>query len=287
MPTPERLSEIRSLLMRETIRADAAGTALEFSTLQPLYAERNTSGVDLSQKVGRLCHIEHLCNDIAAGRFTLANIGPAVWGDDLENVLRDATFFDPVTGGDIEIRSLMDGYYGSCWTYQPETQGAWDTFGIEPTKVRIESTVGQLLAALMHPGDPGFSVHLYAGLVQYRTPAELEAWPGTIKMNDLTDTEGRNISMALSVVRDDFCDESEVRIIYNHHGQEPWEKANVSLAAHPGNPKGYASIPCNWRSGLLNALTLRSDIPAAARALLTNTLAGAGLTVPIGVSAIV
>ena len=85
--------------------------------------------------------------------MTLANIGPAVWGDELENVLRDATFLDVVTGGPIEIRTLMDNYYGSCWTHEAETQTAWNTFGSSPTKVWIESTVGQLLAALMHPSD--------------------------------------------------------------------------------------------------------------------------------------
>ena len=285
MPTPQRLSELQSLIMRETLRAEAAGTAPAFHTLQTLYAEKNAHGVDLSQKVGRLCHVEHLCNDIAAGQLTLANIGPVVWGDKLENVLRDATFFDSVTGGQIAIRSLMDSYYGSCWTHQPESQDAWDTFGSEPTKVRIESTVGQLLAGLMRPGDPYFGLHLHAGLVKYRSKAELETWPSTVTLDGLLDSEGRNISLALSVVRDDYSDESEVRIIYSHHEQDPWVQANVSIAAHPGNPNGYASIPCSW-GGLIDSITLRSDMPTSTKVLLTNTLAGAGLSIPIVVSTI-
>ncbi|MYM92662.1 hypothetical protein [Duganella vulcania] len=286
MPTSDRLSELHSLIMRETMRAEAAGAAPAFSTLQPLYAEKNTNGVDLSQRIARLCDVEHLCADIAASRFTLANINPLVWNDDLENALREATFPDRVTGGQIEIRSLMDSYYGSCWTDQPESQFAWDTFGVAPTKVRIESTVGRVLAALMHPNDPYFGLHLYAGLVEYRRDTELAKWVSTVKLDGLLDSEGRSLALALSVVRDDFQQESEVRIIYSHHEEDSWVQANVTLAPHLDNDKGFARIPCSW-SGLIDSITVRSNMPATAKARLTSTLASAGLSVPIVDSAIV
>ena len=272
--------------MRETLRAEAAGTPTAFHTLQPLYAEQNAHGVDLSQKVYRLLDARHLGTDIAAGRLTLANIGPAVWGDPLENVLRDAIFPDPVTGGHIEILTLMDSYYGSCWTDQPESKNAWNTFGCHPTKVRIESTVGQLLAALMQPSDPYYGLHLYAGLVDYRPAAALQSWISNISLEDLMDSQGLKLSLALSVVREDFVGESEVRIIYSHHKDDPWVKSNVSITPHPDNPKGFASVPCNWY-GLINSITVRSDLPAASRAALTSTLASAGLSVPIRPSTIV
>ena len=286
MPTPARHDEIRSLIMRETLRAETAGTPLAFHTLQPLYAEQNAHGIDLSQKVYRLVDTCHLCPDIATARLTLANIGPAVWGDALENVLRGATFPDPVTGGHIDIRTLMDSYYGSCWTNQAESQNAWDTFGYEPTKVRIESTVGQLLAALMQPSDPYYGLHLYAGLVDYRPAATLQSWITTISMEDLMDSQGHKLSLALSVVRDDFVGESEVRIIYSHHKDEPWVKSNVSIAPHPGNSQGFASVPCQW-DNLVNSITVRSDLTVAAHAALTSTLATAGISVPIQPSSIV
>lgn len=286
MPTSARHNEIQSLIMRETLRADAAGTPPAFHTLQPLYAEQNAHGVDLSQKVYRLVDARHLGADIAAGRLTFANIGPAVWGDPLENVLKDATFPDPVTGGVIEIRSLMESYYGSCWTDQPESKIAWDTFGKEPTKVRIESTVGQLLAALMQPDDPCYGLRIYAGLVNYRPAATLQSWISNISLEELMDSQGHKLSLALSVVRDDYVRESEVRIIYSHHKDDAWVKSNVAIMPHPKNSQGFAKVPCRW-DGVISSITVRSNLPAAERAVLDATLATAGLCVPIRPSSIV
>lgn len=286
MSNPNRLNEIHGLITGETTRAALAGTAPSFTALQPLYAEKNALGVVLSQKVGRLLPVEYLCADIQAGRLTLSNIGPAVWGDPLENVLRDVTFPDVVTGGRIHIRSLMDSYYGNCWTRDEETQIAWDTFGDSPTNVRIESTVGQLLAALMHPSDRFFPLHFYAGLVEYRSVAALAGWVNTVVLDDLLDTAGLNISMALSVVRNDFVGENEVRIIYGHDAEDAWVRANVTLATHPNNPQGLAQVPCVW-DRVLSAITVRSDIPTSAVGMLRQTLNGAGLIVPVTTSKIV
>lgn len=286
MPTPARHDEIKTLIMRETLRAEAAGMQPAFHTLQPLYAEQNAHGVDLSQKVFRLVDTRHLIADIATGRLTLANIGPAVWGDPLENVLRDATFPDLATGGIIEIRTLMESYYGSCWTDQPESQEAWDTFGNQPTKVRIESTVGQLLGALMQPSDPYYGLRIYAGLVNYRPAAVLQSWISNISLEDVMDSQGHKLSLALSVVRDDFVGESEVRIIYSHHEDDPWVQSNVAIMPHPGNPQGFAGLPCSW-GGLINSITVRSDLPTAAHVVLTSALAKAGISVPIRPSSII
>lgn len=272
--------------MLETLRADAAGTPPAFHTLQPLYAELNARGVDLSQKVYRLVDAQYLGADIAAGQLTFANIGPAVWDDPLENVLKDATFPDSVTGGVVEIRSLMESYYGSCWTDQPESKIAWDTFGKEPTKVRIESTVGQLLAALMQPNDPYYNLRIYAGLVSYRPAATLQSWISNISLEDLLDSQGDKLASALSVVRDDFVAESEVRIIYSHHENDPWVKSNVAIMPHQNCSQGLAKVPCRW-DGVISSITVRSDLPAAERTALDDKLSTAGLSVPIRPSSIV
>eukprot|EP01041_Mallomonas_annulata_P030406 gene30406-52533_t len=188
IPDQQRLDEIQGIIMRETALADDAGTTRPYDILQPLYAEQNALGIDLSQKVYRLIEVDHLCGDIRAGHMTMANIGPLVWNDKLENVLRDAKFLDGKGPGKIEIRALMDSYYAVCWTDQPESRNAWRHFGKQSTKVRIESTVGQLLAALMQRDDHFCSLRFHAGLVKYRPPAELIRWPNEITLDDLLDS---------------------------------------------------------------------------------------------------
>lgn len=272
--------------MRETLRADEDGTQPDFHTLQPLYAEQNTQGVDLSQKVYRLLDAQYLGADITSGHMTFAKIGPAAWHDELENVLKDATFPDSVTGGVIEIREMMESYYGSCWTYQPESKEAWGIFGKGQRKVRIESTVGQLLAALMQPEDPYYGLHIYAGLVEYRPAAELRIWGSNISLEDLTDSQGLRLSSALSVVRDGFFDEREVRIIYSHFEHDPWVKTNVAIVPNSKDPQRLAKVPCNWHD-VIHSITVRSDWPATENAALAGLLATSGLSVPIQKSKIV
>lgn len=283
IPDQQRLDEIQGIIMRETQLADDAGTARPYDTLQPLYAEQNARGIDLSQKVYRLLEVDHLCGDIRADHMTMANIGPLVWKDKLENVLRDVTFPDVNGPGKIEIRSLMDSYYAVCWTDQPESKNAWSHFGKKSTKVRIESTVGQLLAALMQRSDHLCSLRFHAGLVEYRNPAELTRWPSEITLDDLLDSTGKKLAQALSVVQNKFSRQREVRIIYNHLDQDEWTNANVTLAAHPAAPTGLAHVPCRW-DDVINSITVRSNFPAASKTVLANTLASARLNVPVGTS---
>lgn len=283
IPDQQRLDEIQSIIMRETQLADDAGRARPYDILQPLYAEQNARGIDLSQKVYRLLEVDHLCGDIRAGHMTMANIGPLVWKDKLENVLRDATFPDGNGPGKIEIRSLMDSYYAVCWTDQPESRNAWRHFGKQSTKVRIESTVGQLLAALMQRNDHFCSLRFHAGLVEYRPPSELTRWPSEITLDDLLDSTGKKLAQALAVVRNDYAKQREVRIIYNHIDQDKWAQANVTFAAHSGIPTGLARVPCRW-DDVINSITVRSNFPDASGTVLANTLASAGLNVPVGTS---
>ena len=280
IPDQQRLDEIQGIIRRETQLADDAGVARPYDILHPLYAEQNARGIDLSQKVYRLLEVDHLCSDISAGRMTMANIGPLVWNDKLENVLRNATFPDGNGPGKIEIRSLMDSYYAVCWTDQPESRDAWRHFGKQSNKVRIESTVGQLLAALMQRGDHFCSLRFHAGLVEYRPPAELVSWPSEITLDDLLDSTGKKLAQALAVVRNNFANQREVRIIYNHLEQDKWTRTNVTLAAHPATPTGLALVPCSWND-VINSITVRSNFPGASEIVLANTLAGAGLNVPV------
>jgi len=279
----ERLDEIQRIIMRETLLADDAGAARPYGILQPLYAEQNTRGIDLSQKIYRLLEVDHLCGDIGASRMTMANIGPLIWKDKLENVLRDATFPDQNGLGLVEIRSLMDSYYAVCWTDQPESFKAWRHFGKKSTKIRIESTVGQLLAALMQQDDHLCSLRFYAGLVEYRSAQELARWPSEIMPDDLLETTGKKLAQALSVVQNKYAKQQEVRIIYSHFDQDAWAQANVTFAEHSGVPTGLARVPCRW-DHVINSIAVRRNFPSASATVLTNTLASAGLNVPMSTS---
>lgn len=283
IPDQQRLDEIQSIIARETQLADDAGRVRAYDILQPLYAEQNARGLDLSQTIYRLLEVDHLCGDIRADYMTMANIGPLMWNDKLENVLRDASFLDGNGPGKIEIRSLMDSYYAVCWTDQPESRGAWHHFGKKSTKIRIESTVGQLLAALMQRDDHFSSLRFHAGLVEYRPPRELICWPSEITLDDLLDSTGKKLAKALAVVRNNFAKQREVRIIYNHIAHDEWAQANVTLAAHPAAPTGLARVPCRWND-VINSITVRSNFPAASETLLSNTLASVGLNVPVATS---
>jgi hypothetical protein len=198
-------------------------------------------------------------------------------------VLRDATFPDGNGSGKIEIRSLMDSYYAVCWTDQSESRNAWRHFGKQSTKVRIESTVGQLLAALMQRDDHFCSLRFHAGLVEYRPPSELTRWPSEITLDDLLDSTGKKLAQALAVVRNNYAKQREVRIIYDHIDQDEWAQANVTFAAHSGIPTGLARVPCRWND-VINSITVRSNFPVASSTVLSNTLASAGLNVPVGTS---
>jgi hypothetical protein len=287
MPTPERLQELHQQIMGETIKSERSGISpAPFSIMQPLYAERNTEGVDLSRTVYRLLPLEYLCDDITRAVLTMANIEPAMWKDSYENPLKDATFPDTVTGGVISIHDLMKSHYGTCWTYQPESLNAWQTFGNTPTSVRIETTVGKLLAALMQQNDHYYMLHFYAGLVTYRPIPELANWKTIVKLTEILDSEGLALAASLSVVRDGYSGEKEVRVIYSHQSNDPWAQANVSLSNHPSAVNGLVHVPCTWRD-LIASITVRSNIPATAQADLVKILTGYGISCTVRTSSMV
>jgi len=211
--------------------------------MMPLFVARNIYLVDPDVPIYRIVETDHLLDDIAHGILTHTRIGEKSWGDPLENPLLDRQFTDPLTGGPISLRPLVEDAFGSCWSCTPlDSPGHWGYFSYGRPSVRIASTPRRLLGAVMSEANPYSDLQHAVGRIQYVSEVEIEDYFGDADYSKHFDSLAHGIHLSLMALQTGLRDEDEVRLICDAMKNDSWQQKKLKLV------EPFLKVPCNWQS---------------------------------------
>jgi len=148
----------------------------------------------------------------------LALRAPHKWDDPFENFLMKCTA--TVMGEpNVPLAGVIKNFYGQCWSLSQETDATWRIYAPAKDGVRVQTTVGRLLASIYDPHDPFRHFSYYMGSVKYMEEKELKAFfEDPSNASDLIlDQTGVGQSRHLFVKRMEFEHEKEVRLLYQYN----------------------------------------------------------------------
>ncbi len=246
-----------------------------FDVLQPLYMRANSFDVELDTPISRICRLDYLLDDVAKGILTHVRALASIWKDPLENPLYTMRYPDPVTGEPIDLAKLVGESYALCWTEGPESELAWQTFATSPEYVRISTTPRRLLEGLMHEEDSGYMFHHHIGAVRYRSVADIEHWRRTSNYEEHLDSLGQALIASLTVLREQFMMEQEVRLLYSH-----MPEAGGWIASNVVADEALARVPFKW-ADVLDSIVLCPAMDPAFAANARNDIAAVGIVASV------
>jgi hypothetical protein len=227
----------------------------------------NLLDVDPDVPIYRITAAEHLLHDAFDGRLTLTRVDGKVWLDPEENQFRKS-LYRTFEGEDLSLAGLTRNMFGQCWSLRPlGTQEHWDGFGHGLPAVRICSTPRMLLGGVLNSeANPFINLQFAMGLVRYQPLEKIHAFfddPDWLR--HLQDPTGRGIMRTLLLLKTEWQEEQEVRLIFAHHPDSAWDAQNTSLV----EPR--IRIGFKWRhvvTGVLAGPTLKSADEKQLRAAL-------------------
>jgi hypothetical protein len=161
--------------------------------------------------------------------LTLPRATASVWKDPLENPLEDVMDVDLVTGGSLSLGSLVSSYYALCWTQRAKaTPSDWASFSHGREAIRISTTVAKLLDRLMNQSDPCYMHRTWLVEVEYKDPSVICAMKNPAEVYSRMESSGSLLALSASLVRKQFWDEKETRLLLDHSGALPWPRAVVT-----------------------------------------------------------
>lgn len=246
-----------------------------FDVLQPLYMRANAFDVELDTPISRICRLEYLLDDVRKGLLTHVRALASIWKDPLENPLYTMRYADSLTGGSIDLTKLVGESYALCWTEGPESEQAWQTFARSLEYVRITTTPRRLLEGLMHEEDSGYMFHHHIGAVRYRSVADIEHWRRTSNYEEHLDSLGQALIASLTVLREQFMMEQEVRLLYSH-----MPEAGGWIESHVVADETLARVPFKW-TDVLDSIVLCPGMDPAFAADARYDIAAVGIVAPV------
>jgi hypothetical protein len=192
-----------------------------------------TKGLDPDAPIYRI-HPKRYLKSLLAGKLHL----PATyrWADPFENLLALASYVVRTPEGQLETKFLEGGRlptFGQCWTTIPESDAMWRIYSrVQNTKkvnhtffpdegVRLRTTVRKLVNCLADGMGVANRNNCYITAVKYFSESDLTQYVanaiGTYREKAFGGVTGH--ADGLSLKRDPFRHESEVRLLYIDAGR--------------------------------------------------------------------
>jgi Protein of unknown function (DUF2971) len=196
----------------------------------------NTNGLnirDWDTQIYRVFSLDWFKDMITRKRNGL--VRTSKWDDPFENYLLKCKV-DMGDGSIADLESILNAWYGQCWTFQRDSDAMWRIYSSRKTGIRVSTTIRKLFAAMCDTTDT-FARHKYfIGEVQYESRADIEKFLKTTSFVQLVDA-GRADIMArtLCTKRKEFDHEKEVRILF-------FETGNVHSRAVINFPFAYDEV---------------------------------------------
>lgn len=161
-------------------------------------------GVDMNKSLFRIFSFDGLLQMLNEKANYL--VKTSLWEDVYENfILKEVIKKDDK---EMSMNSLVDIFYGQCWTSRKSSDAMWRIYSPDKKSVRIKTRVGKLYN-IKTPNDGAFIL----GQVRYYSQAKIEE-----DINNLPVlTKGEIIALiiqSLFTKRNSFSHEAEYRVIY-------------------------------------------------------------------------
>jgi hypothetical protein len=143
-------------------------------------------------------------------------VKPFLWEDPFENFLGNSVGRLP-DGTLLALRGIYGAFYGQCWTSaSSETDATSRIYAPDKNRgVRIRVSAGKLFDTIFDKSDRTAGVRAFLAPVRYLTEANLVK-EFTANGTSLTlDPSGLGQARALSLKREAFTHEHEVRLLYS------------------------------------------------------------------------
>jgi hypothetical protein len=220
----------------ETFRDEAVGDEIraketlevEQSLLKDLYVRYNVFDIPPDDPIYRITAAAHVLTDVANSTLTHTRINKTTWDDHEENPLLGRTF--KTAEGEIGTLAITENTFGQCWSHRPLTGDNWRTFRHGLPSVRLESTPHRLLAGVMDATNNKYYVLQHAiGKMIYRSRSEIEAFFSNADFTQHLDPLGTRAMLSLWRLRTGLSDEDEVRLLFDYHALNSWDRQFVRL----------------------------------------------------------
>ena len=141
---------------------------------------------------------------------------PSKWDDPFENFLLKVKILFKASGEEINIRDVLDIFFGQCWSDNPEeTDATWRIYSPNSNGVRISTTVFRLFNSVCLAPDRAPSTNVFLGKVKYMTAQKIIEFVQDSQnaTEVILSADGRSAADWLLVKRMEFKHESEVRLL--------------------------------------------------------------------------
>jgi len=227
-------------------RLDFRGLSSSDAEMHRQYQRRNSFGLDPARKIHRIFQKAFYEKDVADGYLTLPRASASVWGDLLENPLENVTEIDPVTGDTVNLGSLVNGFYGLCWTARDSaTDRDWDYFSHEVPAIRITTSVGRLLGRMMRLEDPWYMNRSWIIQVDYKDSPFIKMMQNPGEVHRRIESTGALLALSTAIVDSNYDDEDEVRVLFDNS----ITSACPGVVSISGDPD-LVRVPFDW-SGIV------------------------------------
>lgn len=263
--------QFNSDMLGEVMRAHMSGASAE--EMKAIYIRRNTLGISPDTPIYRIMELQYLCEDVRERCFSHVKIDASNWDDPTENPLLSRVYHDN-DGSAITLDGVVDRFYGSCWSAtKMDGIEEWAKFSRGRRSVRIESTPGRLLHAVMSLDNPFHMLHHFIGKVRYAGYDETEEYFSDANWEKHLDSLGQGIASSFLQLDESLSYEDEVRLLYDH-AADPWPQQSVRICGH------IAKVPFDWTAAIVR-LDLSPFCPNGAEAELQVELRSIGLSCPM------
>lgn len=223
------------------------------SQMKPLYIEQNVFDVDLDAPIYRIMELKYFYADIQEKVLTHIKACKETWGDEYENPLLQVEYTEELTGENLSLSGIVNGFYGLSWTLDDkEDHNNWGAFSYGNDAVRIKSTPRKLLNALMSLDDKFFMLHHYIGKVDYLDLADLVKYFKNTHYEYHLDSLGQGAVLSLMALQNCFSSEKEIRLLCDYDPTSCiWVRDNII------KPNGLllCKVPVSW-SQILDEVVL-------------------------------
>ncbi len=188
----------------------------------------NANEYKLQDKIFRVTTLDFVLDLFVQKRLTL--VKPILWDDPLENLLWKQKY-STLDGSTVEFKSLREGVFGQCWTFNDEKDFSWKVYAPGKNGLKLQTTIKKLHDEInknLLVGD-----EFYVKKVNYiDLRSAIEKWNTQVFYRDAF----KNFGMDMLFYKDiPFDHEKEFRAIYITNSIDKQRNSKIYFQVDPNN----------------------------------------------------
>lgn len=176
----------------------------------------------------RITPAEHLLLDVRERTLTLTRINKTNWGDDRENPIVGKVYRTEL-GEECNL-GTTENIFGQCWSNRElGSLAEWEEFRHGRPAVRVQTTPRKLLSGIIDPKNRYYSLQHWIGMMKYEDQSTIDSFFTDPDLTKHLDSTGAKAMLSLLRLHHSLASEAEVRMLFDYHPANEWDKENVFL----------------------------------------------------------